>query len=94
MDSTEATLILICWEPPIQADSLITFYTIKARASDIHGGNVVTMNTSTNATFYDVTGLLPGTTYELTVMAVSQGGSIFAVSQPGGPRNCTTGFTG
>ena len=50
VDNTEATSILICWEPPIVADCLIIFYTIKARFSDIHGGNVVTMNTSTNAT--------------------------------------------
>ena len=62
----------------------------------IHGGNLVTMNTSTkfNATYYNVTGLLPGTTYELTVMAVSQGGDIFAVGQPSGPQNGSIGFIG
>ena len=46
-------------------------------------------------TYYNVTGLLPGTTYELTVMAVSndQGGDIilFAVSLPSGPQNGSTG---
>ena len=55
VDTTEATLILICWEAPVEADSPISFYTINAR--DVDGGNVVTVNTSTNATFYNVTGL-------------------------------------
>ena len=93
MDSTEATSILICWQAPNDADSPISFYTISAR--DVNGGNAVIMrNTSTNVTFYNVTGLLPGTTYELTVLAVSQGGDIFTVSQPSAPQNGTTGFTG
>jgi hypothetical protein len=51
-------------------------------------------NTITNGTFYSVTGLLPGTTYELTVVAVSQGGDVVAESQPSGPIVNTTGVTG
>ena len=80
MDTTEATSILICWQDPSEADSPISFYTINARGID--GGNVVTVNTSTNATFYNVTGLLHGTTLELTVMAVSQGGDIIICCEP------------
>ena len=51
-------------------------------------------NTITNDTFFNVTGLLPGTTYELTVVAVSQGGNIVAESQASGPIMDTTRVTG
>ena len=37
-------------------------------------------NQATNVTFYNVTGLLLGTTYELTVVAISEGGNITARS--------------
>ena len=95
VDNAEARSILISWEPPVEADSLITFYTIKAHISDIHGGNVVTMNTSTNATWpiimWLVSFLAPLMSW-LLYMAVSQGG--VAVSQP--PQNGagSTGFIG
>ena len=55
---------------------------------------LVVTNTSTNATFFDVTGLLPGTTYELTVVAVSQGGDVVATSEPSAPIVVTTELSG
>ena len=54
----------------------------------------MTTNTITNETFYSVTGLLPGTTYELTVVAVSRGGNVVARSQPSDSIVDTTGVTG
>ena len=77
-------------------DSPISFYTVNAHNLNSSGGldELVVTNTSTNATFFNVTGLLPGTTYELTVVAVSQGGDIIAVSEPSNPRIQTTGQTG
>ena len=54
----------------------------------------MTSNTISNETFYSVTGLLPGTTYELTVVAVSQGGDVIAENQASGPIVNTTGVTG
>ena len=51
-------------------------------------------NTTTNATFFNVTGLLPGTTYELTVVAVSQGGDIIVESQPSNSLQVITTVTG
>ena len=77
-------------------DSPITFYSIRARNLNSTGGvdDIVVRNTTTNATLYMVTGLLPGTTYELTVVAVSQGGDIFAVSEPSDPQTATTDVTG
>ena len=57
-------------------------------------GDKVITNTISNKTFYSVTGLLPGTTYELTVVAVSQGGNVIAESQPSRPIVNTTGVTG
>ena len=54
---------------------------------------VLTRNTTNNSTLFNVTGLLPGATYELTVVAVSQGGDIVATSEPSDPVVCTTGFT-
>ena len=55
---------------------------------------LVVTNTSTNASFFDVTGLLPGITYELTVVAVSQGGDVVATSEPSTSMVVTTELTG
>ena len=60
------------------ADSSISHYEILTRAVD--RGEMVTMETDANITYFNVTDLLPGTTYELTVVAVSQGGDINARS--------------
>ena len=57
-------------------------------------GDKVITNTISNETFYSVTGLLPGTTYELTVVAVSQGGDVIAESPASIPIVNTTGVTG
>ena len=86
----------VCWEAPVQSDSRISYYLIRAcnlNSSQTEVDKVVT-NTITNETFYNVTGLLPGTTYELTVVAVSQGGDIITESQASGPIVNTTGVTG
>ena len=94
---SEATLLQICWEAPVQSrsDSHISYYMIRAcNLNSSAEGNKVTSNTISNETFYSVTGLLPGTTYELTVVAVSQGGDVIAESQPSGPIVNTTGVTG
>ena len=92
---SEATLFQVCWEAPIQTDSPISYYTI--RACNLNSSaevDKVTTNTIINETSINVTGLLPGTTYELTVVAVSQGGNVIAKSQPSGPTINTTGVTG
>ena len=60
------------------ADSSISYYEILARAVD--RGEMVTMETDTNTTSFNVTGLLPGQVYELTVVAVSLKGVINARS--------------
>ena len=54
----------------------------------------VSTSTISNETFYNVTGLLPGTSYELTVVAVSQGGDVVAKSLAREPIVNTTGVTG
>ena len=92
---SDATLFQVCWEAPVQSDSHISYYRI--RTSNLNSSaesNKVTSNTISNETFYSVTGLLPGTTYELTVVAVSQGGDVAARSQPSDPIVDTTGVTG
>ena len=96
VDSTEATSIRICWVASMEANSTITFYSINARNlnSTDAMGDVVVVNTTTNATFFNVTGLLPGTTYELTVVAVSQGGDVVARSESSDPVIFTTDNTG
>ena len=60
------------------ADSSISHYEILARVID--SGEIRTMETNTNITSFNVTGLLPGTTYELTVVAVTLEGGINAKS--------------
>ena len=97
VENIGATWACICWDAPVMADSLISRYQIRACSlnSSTESNNLkVTTNTITNDTFYNVTGLVPGTTYELTVVAVSQGGNIVAESQPSGPIVNTTRVTG
>ena len=60
------------------ADFSISYYEILARAID--HGEILTMETDTNATSFNVTDLLPGKAYELTVVAVSLKGDINAKS--------------
>ena len=92
---SDATLLQVCWEAPVQSDSHISYYLIRAcNLNSSAESNKVTSNTISNETFYNVTGLLPGTTYELTVVAVSQGGNIIAEGQPSSPIVNTTGVTG
>ena len=86
----------VCWEAPVQSDSHISYYLIRAckhNSTQTELDKVVT-NTITNDTFYNVTGLLPGTTYELTVVAVSQGGNVVAKSQASEPIVDITAVTG
>ena len=74
------------------ADSPISRYQIIGR--EVGGQGVVTENTTTNATFFNITGLLPATTYSFTVVAISEGGDVIAVSPEGPEIQATTGFTG
>jgi chitodextrinase len=78
IESSGATWAFISWNAPLMADSSISHYEIMARAID--HDEIMTIETNTSATSFNVTGLLPGTTYELTVVAVSQGGGINARS--------------
>ena len=77
------------------ADSPITYYLINAcnLNSSTEVGKVVA-NTTTNVTSFEVTDLLPGINYELTVVAVSQGGDVIALSQPSDPVVNKTDVTG
>ena len=91
----EATSVQICWEAPLMADSPITYYSISALNLNATDGvdEILVRNTTMNAMFYTVTGLLPGITYELSVVAVSQGGIIFTESQGSDPQIITTEVT-
>ena len=92
---SEATLFLVCWEAPAQSDSHISYYLIRACNLNSNAeSDKVTTTTISNETFYNVTGLLPGTTYELTVVAVSQGGNTVAKSQASEPVLDVTAVTG
>ena len=86
--------IHVCWGRPFNAESLISRYEITARPANVDIA-MVTVTTTNNSTFFNVTGLLPGTTYDLTVVAVSQGGDVIARSQESEPvRGIITGVTG
>ena len=78
------------------ADSPISHYVINAMNLNRTGGMnmVVAANTTTNATSFHVTGLFPGTTYEMTVVAASQGGDIVAESLASDPVVDSTDITG
>ena len=91
-DTVGATSISVHWNSPAVVEFPISYYLINA--SSLNSIMVVAANTITNATHFDVTGLLPGTTYELTVVAVSQGGNIIAKSEPSASLQVTTTVTG
>ena len=78
------------------ADSPITYYSVRACNLNITAAEVdkIVTNTTTNTSFVNVTGLLPGTTYELTVVAVSQGGNVVVLSRPSDPVVDATEVTG
>ena len=85
----------VCWEAPLQSDSHISYYSISVcNLNSSAESSKAISNMITNATSFNVTGLFPGTTYELTVVAVSQGGEVVARSQPSDPIVDTTGVTG
>ena len=94
VESIGATWVLICWDPPFIAESPISHYEITARPTNVDVA-MVTVTTANSSTFFNVTGLLPGTTYDLTVVAVSQGGDVIARSQESEPvQGIITGVTG
>ena len=91
VESIGATWTQIRWNLPFVAESPISYYEITARTSIA----VVNVTTANSNPFFNVTGLLPGTTYELTVVAVSQGGDVIARSQESVPvEGIITGVTG
>ena len=78
VENSEATSINLSWELPFAIHSPILYYMIYAHnrnktteRNDLE--SIAAVNTSTNTTSFNVSGLLPGTTYELTVMAIYQG---------------------
>ena len=90
VESTEATSISISWKPPTANSLRVQYYLINVKNS--MNDDIIQVNTTTNVTFYNVTGLLPCTTYELTVVAVYvDGGANVVMSQV---SSSVTGFTG
>ena len=75
------------------AEFPISYYLINAQNLN-SSVRMVATNTTTNITTFNVTGLLPGTTYELTVVAVSQKEHVIARSQPSDAVTVTTVVTG
>ena len=96
VDGVDATSIIIGWVAPTEVHSPITFYSINTHNLNGTGRmtDIVLVNTTTNSTFFNVTNLLPGTTYELSVVAVSQGGDVIARSDPSDPATGSTEVTG
>ena len=88
-----ATWVHICWTAPLVADSPISRYEIIARIVNSPIG-VVIVSTVSSVTFFNVTGLLPATTYTLTVVAISEGGDVMARSPESESIQAMTEVTG
>ena len=89
------TSTFIQWRPPSNSITPIAHYVISAiRIGHDGAALVIEIDTAATILSYNVTGLLPGTTYELTVVAVSQGGNVVAKSQPSNSVIITTNFSG
>ena len=89
---TQLTSAFIQWNPPSNTNNNppVAYYLINATRTD----GEVFVSTARFITSYNVTGLFPGTTYELTVVAVSQGGDVVAKSQPSNAVIITTKVSG
>ena len=74
------------------AHSPISYYEIIARVID--SGGIMIAETTTNETFFNVTDLIPNTSYELIVVAVSEEGNITARSAESGFIETSTDITG
>ena len=96
VDMTGATFFRVCWEEPHNILSPISYYLINITNLNNAGrvDNTIIRNTTSDDRVFNITGLLPGNTYELTVVAVSQGGDIIAKSEPSESVTCSTGLTG
>ena len=83
------------WTAPLIADSSISRYEIMARSLE-KSAAMVMVSTMSSVTFFNVTGLLPGTTYELTVqvVAVSEAGDVTAKGPESELAQATTKVTG
>ena len=92
VENISATWASISWTAPLMAESPISHYEIIVR--EVDGQGTVTATTSTSTTLSNVTGLLPGTAYKLTVVAVSEGGNVMARSPESAFVIVTTGVTG
>ena len=68
------TRVLLCWEPPLHLPATVLLYEIIAQAVTVNGAAATAVNVSTgdDSTCINVTGLLPGTTYKVSVVAVSE----------------------
>ena len=88
VENIGATWLNIIWTAPINIMSLISHYEVIARQIDNINTmlvNTVNISTADNTTFVNVTGLLPGTAYNLTVAAVAEGGGVIARSEESDP---------
>ena len=96
VDVIGATYFRVCWEEPLNILSPISYYLINVTNLNGTGGmdDTFIRNTTTDNRVFNITGLLPGTTYELAVVAVSRGGNVVAMSEASGSETRTTGLTG
>ena len=96
MTDIQTTSAFIQWSRPSNNNSPIIYYLINVTCIGQAGPGVIleVHDTAAIVNLYNVTGLLPGTTYELTVVAVSQGGNVIAKSRPSNAEIITTKLSG
>ena len=70
------TWVHLLWQPPLVVDFPVSYYEVKV-ANDI-GGGAQHLETLDNSTFFNVTGLSSGTTYNFSVVAVIEAGQVVA----------------
>ena len=76
----------ISWIAPINTESpKISRYEVIAHRANNNNAMPVNISTADNTTFVNVTGLLPGTTYILTIVAVVERGGVIARSEESDP---------
>ena len=65
-----------------ELESPISHYVITANANTEGMSIMASVTAENDTTLFNMTGLLPGTAYEFTVLAVFQGGDVIAKGQP------------
>ena len=75
LEEVGPTWVFLSWERSFLSSAMISFYEIVAQAVNSDAAATMNISTSDDRTHFNVTGLIPGATYKISVVAVSEHGA-------------------